>query len=810
MIRVVDIVHHTHTDLGYTDHPAVCETLHVRHLTEALECAEATRELPEGERFTWTVEVLEVFRRWWHWAGGAERDRMLAAVDRGQIEVMGFPFHATAFLDEREWDRAFRWIPQELWARLGIECGMQTDVNGVPRAAVMRAVSRGIRYLWVGPNSYLGRPPFDAPALWEWEMPTGPGMMVYLNPGYCNGYHLLYDSWRRGPVPGASDTRYRRPGPRDVFVATEEGVRGAHERLCRNLSTDPSTQDAQGVENTRFSGLGPYPYSSLPVSVTNQWRIDNDPPIPHLPRFVGLWNSLGLEPTLRLTTPRRALERLFAEAGEDTPRHRGEWVDWWARGSLSAPRDLAASRKAKRLLASLDSPVLAPGGAAEEEVKERVLRDLCLFEEHTWGSWLSAAEPYSSHTEGQTCEKSAFAHRALAESQLMVSDSIPLGDGEGEPHLLVVHAGGEPTSDWIELPAASLRGDFRSVRDEAAGTLQPLERLPGQELFVRPRNRATLGSRNTARTFMDHSPERTLRFWSGTLAPHSSRRFTLRRDPVADEPQAACGGPVLATDDSGWPISIGWPGMKDSLIGPGFGDPLVLALEGWCPRWHVRDVFDGPTAAQRLEERGRHMREEPCTPEGTISNTNSPHTIEVIQNLAHPSFGWISREMRIWREEARIRLTLRLHRLSSFDPEVYYLSLFLGGGQGRCLTSLGGVPYRPGAEQLPGTCLDYFTTDGWLTVTGSSGTRLLSGRDTQVFAAGEPGFVERREAPDERTDRVYAMLFDNTWDTNFPLNSHGEMAFAFTLCYSPDPLSAEDAGRKAESADLDPILRVQT
>jgi len=48
-IRHVDIIHHTHTDFGYTDMPSVCRDLQVRFLDAALQtCLDDLRQAYES------------------------------------------------------------------------------------------------------------------------------------------------------------------------------------------------------------------------------------------------------------------------------------------------------------------------------------------------------------------------------------------------------------------------------------------------------------------------------------------------------------------------------------------------------------------------------------------------------------------------------------------------------------------------------------------------------------------------------------------------------------------------------------------
>jgi hypothetical protein len=45
-----------------------------------------------------------------------------------------------------------------------------------------------------------------------------------------------------------------------------------------------------------------YRHRVLTLSITSQWRFDNDPPFPPLASFIEGWNKLGLQPRLKLAT----------------------------------------------------------------------------------------------------------------------------------------------------------------------------------------------------------------------------------------------------------------------------------------------------------------------------------------------------------------------------------------------------------------------------------------------------------------------------------------------------------------------------
>ena len=97
MINEILFVHHSHTDIGYTHPQPVVMELHRRFIDEALDIAERTADYPDDAKFRWTCEVTGGTMDWWVNAGNADRDRFLAAVKRGQIEVAGMGWPSSSY-----------------------------------------------------------------------------------------------------------------------------------------------------------------------------------------------------------------------------------------------------------------------------------------------------------------------------------------------------------------------------------------------------------------------------------------------------------------------------------------------------------------------------------------------------------------------------------------------------------------------------------------------------------------------------------------------------------------------------------------
>jgi len=792
-VQHIDLVHFSHTDYGFTDHPVVCRELQRRYLDIAVDGVLATCHKPPAARFSWTAETTVAVLDWWQAASPARRDDFLRAVATGQLEISALPLNNTSFLDRREWHTMLHWIPEDLWQKVHPKVAIQDDVNGTPRAGAMALLDRGIRYLMSGINEDSGGAPFPRPSAFWWKMPDGRRLLVYLNLSYPTGAWFFEPvEWRRGPVPRAGDTRYRPPRAGEFFASDEASVRKAHQNVLAAL---------RGLE------AGGFHYPTLVLSTTNQWRIDNDPPLLQLADFLAAWNRLGLKPSVRLTTASVAMERMEKEIGQEIPEYSGEWTDWWANGTASAPREVAASRMAKRMIAAAESPVWGPVDARVHAAIDGMLKDLCLFDEHTWGGANSVAQPYSLDSQGQFSEKAAFAYRPMARAEWLLAQRVRTRLIQEPEGLYVANSARQPWSGWVRLIATALREDYRSIEDPATGQRQKIVFEPGLRPFTPPQSPAELSREDAAATFPDNAPRQVAKFWVEKLAGCSIQKYRLSTKDAADDKPSQPTLRTIAADASGWPSSLAWQGMQKPLVLAGTGDFVSAGLDGFAPRWRARDIW-GASPAEREKLRKQLLREVPAEAEGKAAIQDNPRTVTYTQWLRHPRLRWAVRQLEVWKHEPRARLTVRLNRSPSEAPEAFFIACTVPCQGVMPETSCGGLPFIPFKDQLPGTCRDYFAIDGWVHYAAPEGHWLWVSRDAPLVTFGRPQVLAKQSDPPADVHRVLAMVFNNYWYTNFVGDSHGVMEFQFDLCWR-EKLDGVPIDDFAETLVAEPQVLIQ-
>jgi hypothetical protein len=242
------------------------------------------------------------------------------------------------------------WLPEDLWKELRPQTAVQNDVNGFPRAGAKAILDRGVRCLFAGINSDSGGPPRPRLTAFWWKQSEGRRLFVWMSLTYGDGFFFFEkDEWLAARCPARPRARSVCPAPGTILKTDKASLRAAHRQCPTRLR--------------QFEQAG-YRHPVLAVSMTSMWRYDNGPPFPPLSDFVAAWDRLGLQPKLRLTTVTEAMKDLEKAAGPTAPEYEGEWTDWWANGTACAPREVAASRFAKRHLAPAQSPVWGPFDAA--------------------------------------------------------------------------------------------------------------------------------------------------------------------------------------------------------------------------------------------------------------------------------------------------------------------------------------------------------------------------------------------------------------------------------------------------------------
>lgn len=801
-IETILLMHHTHIDFGYTDHQQTAMAKLRSFVDDALDAIERSSGFADDAKFRWTQEVTLPLSQWWQSASSKKRARLVAAIENGQFDVGAMPVNTTDFADIREWEYMLDHLPKSIRAVARPRTIMQNDINGIPRRAMEMAWDRGVRNLWMGPNSYYGMPPEPAPFAFYWEVAPGKKILVWCNSSYNDGTFLFNENWRQGPVPAAHDLHYRQPAEGDIFACDDDSLARAHALLTEKLALLTGGENKiSGTDGfTKCRTRTDYPYKTLVTSVAGQWRCDNDPPFAALSDFVEAWNRKGYKPRLRLVTVTEALET-FAQEAKDLPVRRGIWSNYWSNGLATTPREIACAREARRTLTSACVPQLGKLTAAQKKQRQDILYNLMMVDEHTFAAWDSAADPFCPNAMAQIAEKSVFAYRALEGAKMLRCERVRHTFKPEFGTVTLFNSTDFEKVHRLDMPANALRGEYKSLLDETADKKYGLYLRPGRSNFLRPDSESDLSEDNVARTFGDVCPDMRIVSDPIVLGPHEAKVLKLSGAPTPLP--AALPDPIIQTDEKGWPVYVAFTDSHPLLNGVA-GLFKTVRARGIAPRWTYKDVFDADTEEER-ESLYKELFMEIDSEYGEAECSRDRNMIIFTQKFAHPSLRLGRRTLMIDLCTRRIFIDLKVDRLADFTPEIFYVGFHAPVEKALPVATLVGQPFTPIADNLPGTCKDFFCIDGVLQY-GSKVKWNWFARDTSLVCIGNPRPSTRRESLPEEPRDFWAQVFDNTWDTNFDPNVWGRMHFRFDIALD----SAENPGEFFEALATEPVEMIYT
>jgi hypothetical protein len=384
------LIHHSHTDIGFThDQPTLWDAQR-RFLDDVVDRADPDAGGPGVVR--WTVETTAPLVRWLRSAEPEQVARFERLEAAGRIEVTGMLANITPLFDHGEVIESLRPVQ---WLRdrgFDVRHAMNCDVNGQNWPLADALLDAGIEGFSMGINEHFGGAP-DRPAVFRWEAPSGRTLPT------LNGFHYS-TGWRLGIGRDADD------------LATRWGWLADH--LDR-------------VD---------WPYEVVPVQSFHPFG-DNAPAYDFGP-FIREWNDRpdvrdGGLPRLRTATLADFWDAVDPSAA---PVRRGDWTDFWNFGAGSSARETGMNRESRRRLRTadgLEAHLSALGRGApdreatrrgEEGTRAAAWWDLAFYDEHTWGASTSVGDPAGGDARSQWHQKAGYAYDARAGSGLLRRDAL--------------------------------------------------------------------------------------------------------------------------------------------------------------------------------------------------------------------------------------------------------------------------------------------------------------------------------------------------------------------------------------------------
>jgi alpha-mannosidase len=740
-IDTIYLVHHSHTDIGYThDQPIVWE-LQTRFIDEALDLAERYAGEDSDGAFRWTVETTGVLKRWLATASTKDIERFRAMEQAGRIEVTGMFANLTPLLDTGQFLETFqvlRTLRQDYGFR--IEHAMNCDVNGENWPLVDLLLDLGINGFTMAINTHFGGAVQPRPSTFLWQGPTGRTIPVNNGWPYDKG-------WR-------------------------EGI----------------GRDADELEQVRWPRLQQYLDSigyPIPILLIQSYHPygDNGSAYDFTP-FINAWNDAGKSPRIVMATP-RIWWQAVSEHTESLPTHRGDWTDYWNFGSISSAREQTMNRASRTRLRAADSLYAAvrslPGSPrwsplAFERYRESAWDALTLWDEHTWGADIALGNPQSEDTATQWHHKANYAYTArslslmlqrdaladlarhvtrASETDLLVFNPLPWARTiTGPVPHFVVNPRGLPE----DTTAGRHHQDRESITtpstwrpDHARYALPPTE-VPAYGYAVVRRDSLVEVSATTSEdaSVENHRYRATFDRERGGIVSLYDKK--LNWELVDSDFAYPFNGYVherVADESAPWP--------RARLFRQEWYADLAEIPPGWQTDWWAQR--SGPSAVIGHEVQ------------------RSADGITVIQTLNAPGcHGHLTQ--RVFLPDYADFIECEAAWTMGLDdhPEAAYLAFPFNLPGATPRYDVGLQPVIPGDEQLPGVCRDYFTVQGWVDFSDGERGITIATPDNPLVQLGDFHFGHfQREFELERA-LLLGWVTNNYWETNFRAHQPGPVS----------------------------------
>ncbi len=718
--KVTDVwvVFKTHFDIGYTDLVTnVLKRYRGEMMDNALAVIEKNRDLPASERFAWTVPGWPLKHILGPLQTPERRARVEQAIRNGELAVHALPFTLhTESLDLEDLVRGLHYS-----AQIDRDCGLpltrsgkETDMPEHCWVMPTLLANAGIRFMQIGCNSACQYPRF--PHLFYWEGPDGSRVL-------CN-YTVDYGS---GIIP---------PGdwPNQNYLAM----------IMTGDNHGPPT--AADVESIRQKAAKQLPGVKIHFGTLDDFRAAVEAEKPVLPVVRG-----------------------------DTP-------DTWIHGVMSMPQATKIARDIRPLEPALDSldTHLKLYGLATAPLAQPLAdayENSLLYGEHTWGMngqfggrdiWPLAEWKKKLPLDHQDKFLQSFDDKR---AYIRTTDKIVMGELQARLHLLAqsVDVTGPRIVVWNALPWV------RSGIVEVGGKEIYAEDVPANGYKTFPANAAAAPAKSksfdTAFYRVKFDFERG--GISSLVEKKSGRELVDQSSPYLlgqflherfSQKEVNTFFKAYSRMSGGWALEdLGKPGMP--TVEPRQED--VHATAPGSPNWGAMAKPGMPVGSYFAE-----------SPSGwKLSTQHSIHT-DIVTLTAGDTKGLA--------QACALKFTFSRHdnsvavewnvtdKTPDKMPEGGWLCFPFAVEKPQFTLGRMGGPVNPATEIIPGANRHLCAVDDGVAITGANGNGVgLCPLDSPLVSLDHPGLWEFSMDFVPRKPAVFVNLYNNKWNTNFPLWQDG-------------------------------------
>jgi predicted small integral membrane protein len=772
----VKLIHHAHTDIGYTDAQPIIGRRHVQYIDEALALiARADAGDASLRGFRWTSECFWSVENWLRATPASRHAELAEAIRRGNFGLSGTYVHLAEIADDHLIRQSLaRAVTYARALGMPLDTAVSADVNGFGWGYAQALHDCGINNLLVCLHACHGVAPVaprQTPFLWE--STRGDRVLVWLGEHYMLGNIL-------GLAPGAQ-LEYDFSSEIKFAAGDASADEVAAERLPRYLA--------------HLEQRG-YAFDFVPVHVSGL-ATDNSPPSAAIPRFVESWNAQhGHSIRIEMTTASAFSAHVRATV-RDSPIYRGDWPDWWTDGVASAPEPTRHFRRA-RLAYEWRRALAASGGPAVAADEARGIEDaLALYAEHTFGHAQSVLAPWSADVTALAAGKAAYATAASQLAGVSLDEAfLQLGGDRLRTgrayHYRVTNPLPFAVRDCTRLTIEPFDQDAPNpveVVDCATDAIVPHQAAPllGAGSVEVRLNLAAGQSVQLAlrrRTRPEHSTSLVVATANQLDSPFVQIRFSA--EPGATSWRERTSGQSLLAPRA---LHAPFTPVRDVTPVSG-GDPRI---DGDHDQVRVRGTFG-------LNRKGPDARCDAGQLAKVTALEHGPLRATVQLEFSLPGCVFYRVLLSVWADLPRVDAVVRLLKAPTWAPENLYVALPFAApaaDPAELWIDKPGALLRPAHDLLPGALTDFTSVESGFALVGGNSGIVVATPDAPLLQLGSlaPGARELagRDRGAKRPAYPYSWIMTNFWETNFRAETGGFHEFAYRVEWGAHLATPADA-----------------
>ena len=741
------LVQHTHTDIGYTRPQTEILPDHLRYIDYALDFCDQTDSLPDEARFRWTCETSWAVREYLKTRPASQIERLKRRVREGRIELAALFLNSSDLSDETSIAASLQ--PIKFFREMGlpVKSAMQSDINGVPWCLTDFLPDAGIEYLNMAQNTHRALKPFNRPATFWWESPSGKRLMVNR--------------------------------PEHYMWANNIGILSQPQTFATGLF--------RHLEDIGNKG---YPYDHYAIQFSG-YLTDNSPPSSTACKLVEEWNKTYVWPKLKLATLSEFMDYMKTEHSGELPVVRGAWPDWWMDGFGSAAIQTAYSRTAHAdnianlgLMSMASIMGVKPNGHITD-LQKQITDDILFYDEHTFGAAESITDPLCENSVVQLAEKESYIWSAVKKNRILREEVM----GALQPLL--------PRAD---IPTLTV---FNTLDQMRTGNIMV---YIDHQLLPKDRKFSVLDVNEEYMKMQMVSTREEGTWWMLNAIDVPAMGFRTYRIKVGQEPS---GIPTETPfrgilENAYYRVSIN--PVNQSIISI-FDKTWNLELVDENATYTAGEVIYERLGKNRgqLEQ----LRLEEFTRTGwknlhATGITDGPvwKSVTISGELPECAEGAIRCEIRIYHHVKKLEFCYSMKKLPVTDPEGVYVAFPFILKNGELVAQVAGGTMIPGKQQVEGSSSDWLGIQDFVALRSDSGQIVMVSPEIPLVQLGDLNLGKFFRVGNPNSDpspkkdgqgiypasgHIYSWVLNNYWTTNFLASQKGELKWNYQVTSGNDP-----------------------